>query len=48
MILRGAEEGVKEKNDLDDIRSRFDRLVRVSSAIDRPPGSGSVGGGASP
>jgi uncharacterized membrane protein len=43
MILRAAEADVREKNDLDDIRSRFDRLVRVSSALDHPPGSGGAG-----
>jgi uncharacterized membrane protein len=34
MILRGAEEEVPEKNDLADIRYRFDRLVDASTALD--------------
>jgi uncharacterized membrane protein len=39
MILRGAEHQVQERNDLADIRDRYDRLVRLSSAMDLLVGS---------
>jgi uncharacterized membrane protein len=34
MILRAAEDEVQEKNDLADIRYRFDRLIQASTAMD--------------
>jgi uncharacterized membrane protein len=34
MIMRGAEEEVREQNDLADIRSRYDRLIEVSTGLD--------------
>jgi hypothetical protein len=34
MIMRGAEEEVREPNDLADIRARFERLTELSQALD--------------
>ena len=34
MIMRGAEEEVREPNDLADIRARFERLTELSRALD--------------
>jgi uncharacterized membrane protein len=38
MIMRGAEEEVREPNDLADIRARFERLTRLSRALDEEAG----------
>jgi hypothetical protein len=36
MVMRGAEADIGEPNDLADIRRRYDDLLEVAGALDRP------------